>query len=202
MEKTVYTNMTDEALVALSRAGDTRAEELLYVRYKNAVRARARPYYLTGADRDDLLQEGMIGLYKAIRDYDERCALFRTFADTCIHRQILTAVKTATRRKHMPLNSYVSLYGGEEGEVRPLIDTLRLQAEDPADAYMLAERQAGLDRALHDSLSPFEQQVLTLFLEGRPYKEIAQRLDRGVKAVDNALQRIKKKTEACLREAE
>lgn len=190
-----YEDRTDEQLVALSRSGNAAADETLYERYKNTVRAKARPYFLIGGDRDDLLQEGMIGLYKAVRDYEEGSASFRTFAEMCVHRQIITAIKTATRQKHIPLNSYISLYKSNEDPERALIDTLQISAEDPAESFLGKERFADMERMLAESLTPLEKEALQMYLDNLPYSEIAKRLDRSVKAIDNALQRIRKKME-------
>ncbi len=193
-----YALSSDEELVSLSHAGDTRADETLYERYKNTVRAKARPYYLIGADRDDLLQEGMIGLYKAVRDYVPGTASFRTFAEMCVRRQIITAIKTATRQKHIPLNSYVSLYKNGEEPERPMLDILQLETEDPAESFVGKERYADLERLLDELLSPMEREVLRLYLDNRSYAEIAQTLGCGAKSVDNALQRSRKKLEGHL----
>ncbi len=191
---TELTAKTDEELLTLARAGDTRAEELLYARYKNVVRVKTHAYFIVGADRDDLLQEGMIGLYKAVRDYSASCgASFRTFAEMCIHRQIVTAIKTATRQKHIPLNSYISLYKNSEDPERSLIDTLQLTGEDPADTFLGKERAKQMETLLQTALSDFEKRVLSLYMDGCSYAQAAERLGRSVKAVDNALQRIKKK---------
>ena len=189
-----YIACTDEKLAALSREGDTLAEEAIFARYKNVVRAKTHAYFIVGADRDDLLQEGMIGLYKAVRDYSADCgASFRTFAEMCIHRQIVTAIKTATRKKHTPLNTYISLYKASDDPERSLIDTLQLAAEDPADTFLGKERAESMGRLLRDTLSDFEKRVLSLYIDGCSYVQIAERLGRGAKSVDNALQRIKKK---------
>lgn len=185
---------TDEELVALARSGDTLSEEALYARYKNVVRIKTHAYFIVGADRDDLLQEGMIGLYKAVRDYSADCgASFRTFAEMCIHRQIVTAIKTATRQKHIPLNSYISLYKNGDDPERSLIDTLQLTGEDPAETFLGKERAQHMEQLLQSALSDFEKQVLSLYMDGCSYAAAAERLGRSVKAVDNALQRIKKK---------
>lgn len=199
---TDYAALSDEELVALSHEGDQLADETLIERYKNVVRIKARPYFLMGADREDLLQEGMIGLYKAIRDFSpDRDMGFRSFADMCILRQILTAVKVATRKKHGPLNSYVSFYMGEELEERPLIDTMASsRTEDPEELLISRERMEGIRASLEGTLSPLEKNVLGLFLDGRSYQEIAKTLGRSTKSVDNALQRIKRKLEAHLAE--
>lgn len=190
-----YEERTDEQLVALSHEGNALADETLYERYKNIVRAKTRPYYLIGADRDDLLQEGMIGLYKAVRDYEEGSASFRTFAEMCVHRQIITAIKTATRQKHIPLNSYISLYKDNEDPERPLIDVLQVHAEDPAESFLGKERFADMERMLAKLLTPLEKEALQMYLDNLPYAEIAQRLGRSTKSIDNALQRIRKKME-------
>ncbi len=190
-----YTEKTDEALVELSHGGDTLADETLYERYKNIVRGKTRPYYLIGADRDDLLQEGMIGLYKAVRDYVPGSASFRTFAEMCVHRQIITAIKTATRQKHIPLNSYVSLYKSGAEPDRPMLDFLQLESEDPAESFLGKERWADMERMLDELLSPMEREALRLYLDNRPYTEIAARLGCSAKSVDNALQRSRKKLE-------
>ncbi len=204
MKEADYLALSDEALVELSHSGDSRADELLCERYKNMVRIKARPYFLMGADREDLLQEGMIGLYKAIRDYSpEHSMSFRSFADLCILRQIITAIKRATRKKHAPLNSYISIYRTVEDErERPLIDTMSgVRTEDPEELFISRESLAGMQDMLDQMLSQLEKEVLTLFLDGRSYQEIAARLGRGTKTVDNALQRIKKKLESYLRES-
>ena len=198
-EASRYEAFSDEALVACAHEGDAQAEEALYERYKNIVRIRARPYFLIGADRDDILQEGMIGLYKAIRDYSvEHGASFRVFAEMCIQRQIISAVKSATRFKHAPLNGYVSLYRSAYGDEddRQMMDMLEeLSTESPEDAYIGKERYADLASGIQKMLTPLEKQALMLFLEGSSYSEIALRLGRGVKSIDNALQRVKKKLE-------
>ncbi len=196
-----YAALTDEALVSLSRGGDERADEALIERYKNMVRLKARPYFLIGADREDLVQEGMIGLFKAVRDYAAgHETSFRSFADLCVHRQIITAIKRATRKKHAPLNTYVSIYRNEdEARERSLLDTIpTARTENPEDLFISRESLEGMRDMLADMLSPLEKRVLDLFLEGRSYQEIAAVLGRGTKTVDNALQRIKKKLEAYL----
>jgi RNA polymerase sporulation-specific sigma factor len=198
-EKIDYEDLRDEALLARARGGDAQAEEALYDRYKNVVRIRVRPYFLIGADRDDIIQEGMIGLYKAIRDYDAaHGSSFRVFAEMCVQRQIITAIKSATRLKHAPLNSYVSLYrpAYSDEDDRQLLDMFdSLSIESPEDAYIGKERYASLARGIKDMLTPLEKQVLGLFLEGRSYSDISSQLGRSVKSVDNALQRVKKKLE-------
>ena len=204
-EEVDYLSMTDEALVARSHAGDTRADEALYERYKNVVRMKARPYFLIGADREDLVQEGMIGLYKAIRDYTpDHNAGFRSFAEMCIVRQLITAIKSATRKKHAPLNTYVSFYGGaysEEEKERTLLDTMAtVRTESPEDAFISKENMERILSSIEKLLTPLEKQVLDLFMDGYSYQQIAVMLGRGTKTVDNALQRIKRKLEKYLQE--
>ncbi len=194
-----YDEFSDEKLVELSAAGDEMATECILARYKNLVRSRARMYFLAGADKEDLIQEGMIGLFKAIRDFDEkRPASFRGFAELCIKRQIITAVKTATRQKHMPLNSYVSLnnpvYDNEsEGFLE---DVIPGGAEtDPEHLFILRENAEFLNDKMEEVLSGLEKSVLALYLEGKSYQEISKVLDKPTKSIDNALQRVKKKME-------
>lgn len=196
----------DAALLVAARAGDEAALTALLTRYRAFARAKARSYFLVGADREDVVQEGMIGLYKAIRDFDpSQQTSFRGFAEVCVTRQILTAVKSATRHKHGPLNDYVSLERpvGEEGEdpgERTLSDVLAVRAvSDPADLVISAERVRALQAHVDEVLSDLETEVLRLYVEGRSYQEIAETLQRHVKTIDNALQRIKKKLEGHLR---
>ena len=199
-------NMTDEALVERSHAGDARADETLCERYKNIVRIKARPYFLIGADREDLVQEGMIGLYKAIRDYTpDHNAVFRSFAEMCIVRQLISAIKRATRKKHAPLNTYVSLYGStfaeEDNRERPLLDTMAMvRTESPEDAFISKESTEHILGSIEKLLTPLEKQVLDLFMDGYSYQQIAAALGRGTKTVDNALQRIKRKLEKHLQD--
>lgn len=194
--------LSDEKLIELCRSGEQWAEEALCERHKNLVRIKARPYFLIGADREDLLQEGMIGLYKAVRDYKtEHNMSFRAFAEICIVRQIITAIKQATRKKHAPLNTYVSFYkaSDEDGE-RTLIDTMpAAKMDNPEELMISRESMEDMTNMLNTMLSPLEKSVLELFLEGHSYHEIASALGRGSKTVDNALQRIKKKIEAYMK---
>lgn len=196
----------DGELVVLARAGDDLALAVLLARYRGLARAKARPYFLAGGDRDDVVQEAMIGLYKAIRDFDPaREAAFPAFADLCITRQVISAVKAATRHKHGPLNASVSLARpvGGEGDDRVLGDTLPTPAaEDPAELVISAERIRGLQRHLDAVLSDLEVDVLRLFVEGRSYVEIADHLHRQVKVIDNAIQRVKRKVALHLRDRE
>ncbi len=191
-----FEHLTDEEIVALAQAGDDKALVHLLEVFKAAVRVKARSYFLIGADHEDIVQEGMIGLYKAIRDYrPDRLASFRAFADLCIKRQIITAIKTATRQKHIPLNSYVSLNKPlyeEDGE-RTLLDMIEGQVTNPEELYINQEEMSSIQAMIDKLLSSFERQVLSAFLDGRSYQEIADMLGRHVKAIDNALQRIKMK---------
>ena len=191
---------TDEELIARLRAGDAEAERLLYERYKQIVRSRAHTYFLIGADHEDLVQEGMIGLYRAVCDYDtEKAASFRSFAELCITRRILTAIKRATRKKHAPLNSYVSLNQPmfTEAEDATLFDTMpSLRVVDPEEELIGREEYERILDYLAKNLSPLEQTVLNLYLNGFSYQQIAARLNRPPKSIDNALQRIKHKLES------
>lgn len=188
------------ALVRAAQRGDQRASCELVRRYRGLIRCKARSYYLIGADRDDIIQEGMIGLFKAIRDYDSsRQASFHSFAELCVTRQIITAVKSSTRRKHTPLNSYVSLSrsasSDDDGE-RLLSDILAAREVcDPAEIVIGAWETNFIRSGVIEALSPFEADVLRLYTGGKSYQEIAEGLGRHTKAVDNALQRVKRKME-------
>ena len=189
---------TDEELVARTRGGDDRALVELLERYRGFARSKARSYFLVGGDRDDIVQEGMIGLYKAVRDYaDGNGASFRSFAELCITRQILTAIKTATRQKHTPLNSYVSFDRPHEDDPdRTVGETLAVElTADPLERLVEDDDLRTLQQAFDEVLSGLETEVLQLYVEGRSYQEIAERLGRRVKSIDNALQRIKRKLE-------
>jgi RNA polymerase sporulation-specific sigma factor len=198
----------DEELVEIARSGDEHAIEVLLARYRHYARAKARSYFLAGADKEDIVQEGMIGLYKAIRDYQhERNIAFRSFAELCMTRQIITAIKTATRQKHVPLNSYVSLNrpaSEDEGD-RTLADSLAADPLiDPAELVISAEEVESLKSSMGELLSSLETEVLRLYMDGKSYQEIGDILGRHVKSIDNALQRIKRKLEGyvALRSAE
>jgi RNA polymerase sporulation-specific sigma factor len=203
---TNYESLTDEELLGLLREGDARAEEALYARYKQIVRSKARMYFLIGADREDIIQEGMIGLYKAVMDYQfDRHASFRSFAELCITRQIITAIKSATRKKHMPLNTYISfnrsVYEGDNE--RPLIDVLTsTRISDPEEVLISRENYAAVADSIEHSLSKLEHNALGLYLYGYSYQQIADALQISTKSVDNAIQRVKKKLEARLKELE
>ncbi len=196
---TGYTTMTDEAVAELARDFDGDALEYLLNKYKNFVRAKARSYFLIGADREDIVQEGMIGLYKAVRDYrPTRMTSFRAFAELCVTRQIITAIKTATRQKHRPLNSYVSLSkpAYDEESDRTMMDVISSsKISNPEDIIIGREDFSSIETKMGKILSPLEMQVLRKYIDGRSYYEIAEELDRSVKSVDNALQRVKNKLE-------
>lgn len=196
--------LTDAELVELAAADDGLALEYLLNKYKNFVRAKARSYFLIGADREDLVQEGMIGLYKAIRDFDgDKQASFRAFAEMCVTRQIITAIKAATRQKHRPLNSYVSLSKPlyDEESDRMLIDVLvGGKVLNPEEIMIDREDLAHIESKIGEMLSDLEWKVLCLYLKGKSYQEIAERLNRRVKSIDNALQRVKSKLEKYLDE--
>ncbi len=196
----------DEAVVLRARDGEIEAIEYLMEKYKNFVKAKARSYFLIGADKEDIIQEGMIGLYKAIRDYRaDKLSSFRAFAELCITRQIITAIKTATRQKHIPLNSYVSLNKPiyDEESDRTLLDVISERSTiNPEDLIIGREEMGSIENRLSDVLSEFEWDVLTAYLEGQSYQEMAVELDRHIKSIDNALQRVKRKLENYLEEHE
>ncbi len=199
-----YSELTDEEAVRLCHEGDSLAEEYLLNKYKNFVRSKARSYFLIGADHEDIVQEGMIGLYKAIRDFrQEKLSSFRAFAELCITRQIITAIKTATRQKHIPLNSYVSLNKPlyDEESDRTLLDVLMEgTTSNPEDMIINQENLGNIHQKINEVLSGLEQEVLAAYLDGKSYQEIAEALGRHVKSIDNALQRVKRKLEKYLEE--
>ncbi len=200
-----YEGLGDEEIVSLVQCGDNVALDYLLYQYKNFVKAKARAYFLVGADREDIIQEGMIGFFKAVRDYrPDRAASFHVFAELCITRQIITAIKTATRQKHIPLNSYVSLNKPvyDEDSERTLIDVVSAEAaSSPEDLLLDREKRNYLEQKMNESLSELEWEVLTSYLQDRSYQEIAVDLRRQVKSVDNALQRVKRKMEKMMEEA-
>lgn len=193
-------DLNDEELVERARSGADAAIDLLLQRYRHYARAKARTYFLAGADREDIVQEGMIGLYKAIRDFEPaRKIAFRAFAELCMTRQIITAIKTATRQKHAPLNSYVSLnkpISEDDDSDRSVGDSITSTAMDnPMDLVISKEEVDKIRSSVERLLSSFETEVLTLYMEGKSYQEIGGMLGRHVKSIDNALQRIKRKLE-------
>ncbi len=197
-----YDEMADEDIVGDARDGQNDALEYLIHKYRNFVRAKARSYFLIGADREDIIQEGMIGLYKAIRDFrSDKLASFRAFAELCITRQIITAIKTATRQKHIPLNSYISLNKPiyEEDSDRTLMDVIStVRVSDPEEMIINREEFGDIEEKMGEILSDLEWKVLMAYLDGRSYQEIAMDLRRHVKSIDNALQRVKRKLERYL----
>ena len=197
-----YDIRADEDIVDAVREGDSDALEYLINKYRNFVRAKARSYFLIGADREDIIQEGMIGLYKSIRDFKgDKFSSFKAFAELCITRQIITAIKTATRQKHIPLNSYVSLDKPiyDEDSDRTLMDVIcGSRVSDPEELIINQEEFVGLEDKMSEILSDLERKVLMLYLDGRSYQEIAVDLKRHVKSIDNALQRVKRKLERYL----
>lgn len=197
-----YDQMGDEDIVVLAQGGCAAALEYLLVKYKNFVRAKARSYFLIGAEREDIIQEGMLGLYKATRDFrSEKLSSFRAFAELCITRQIITAIKTATRQKHIPLNSYVSLNKPiyDEDSDRTLLDVISgTKVSDPEELVISREEFGDIEQKMGEILSELEWQVLMAYLDGKSYQEIADGLDRHVKSIDNALQRVKRKLERYL----
>lgn len=199
-----YSGMVDEDVILEAKEGNEKALEYLINKYKSFVRAKARTYFLIGADREDIIQEGMIGLFKAIRDYKgDKLSSFRAFAELCITRQIITAIKTATRQKHIPLNSYVSLNKPifDEESDRTLMDIISEESiSDPEELIINREEFRGIENKMGEILSSLEWEVLTSYLDGKSYQEIAEDLDRHVKSIDNALQRVKRKLEKYLEE--
>lgn len=198
--------LDDESIVQLIHQGNSHALNYLIQKYRNFVRAKARTYFLIGADKEDIVQEGMIGLYKAIRDYDgKKLSSFKAFAELCVTRQIITAIKTATRQKHIPLNSYVSLDKPiyDEETDRTLLDVIAGSKDiDPQELLVNQEKYGDVEAKLSELLSGLEKKVLQLYLDGRTYHEISVALNRHVKSIDNALQRVKRKLEQLIAEAE
>ena len=201
-----YEVLVDEDIVEIAQEGDDAAQEYLINKYKNFVRAKARSYFLIGADREDIIQEGMIGLYKAIRDFRcDKLSSFRAFAELCITRQIITAIQTATRQKHIPLNSYVSLNKPiyDEDSDRTLLDVISgSKITDPEELIISQEEFGDIEEKMGEILSSLEWKVLMSYLEGKSYQEIAIDLKRHVKSIDNALQRVKRKLERYLEKRE
>ena len=201
-EQVDFTELEDEAIIELVHKGNSEALDFLIHKYRNFVRAKARSYFLIGADREDIVQEGMIGLYKAIRDYKgDKLASFKAFAELCITRQIITAIKTATRQKHIPLNSYVSLDKPiyDEESDRTLMDVISgAKVLDPEELIINQEEFDHIEIKMAELLSDLERKVLSLYLDGQSYQEISEELNRHVKSIDNALQRVKRKLERYL----
>lgn len=194
-----YLDMPDEEIVLRVKNGDKDAMEFLIQKYKSLVKFKARAYFLVGADREDVVQEGMIGLYKSIRDYQPGKAMaFKTFAELCITRQMITAVKNATRQKHIPLNSYISLNRKvyDDDSDRTYIDMVSDDVVSNPELFLIKKEEvSGIENKMGEILSSFEWEVLSLYLNGRSYVEIAKQVKRPIKSIDNALQRVKKKAE-------
>lgn len=197
-----FKDKPDEEIVMKAKTENNRAQEYLISKYENFVKAKAKSYFLIGADKEDIYQEGMIGLYKAIRDYKpERSTSFKAFAEICITRQIITAIKTATRQKHIPLNTYISLNKPiyEEESEKTLLDVLTgLKVSDPEELIISKEQMKYIEDKITKVLSGLELEVLNSYLDGKSYQEIACDLERHSKSIDNALQRVKRKLEKCL----
>ena len=197
-----FVNLPDEEVARLAQEGSRDAEDYLMAKYKNFVRSKARSYFLIGADREDIIQEGMIGLYKAIRDFrPDKLSSFHAFAELCITRQIITAIKTATLQKHIPLNSYVSLNKPlyEEESDRTLMDVLTpSRNQNPEELIISQEDRDAIEAKMSEILSDLEMDVLSSYLQEKSYQEIAQDMQRHVKCIDNALQRVKRKLEKYL----
>lgn len=204
MTRLDFENMPDEDIVQLAQEADGAALEFLLNKYKNFVRTKARSYFLIGADHEDIVQEGMIGLYKAIRDYrKDKLKSFRAFAELCITRQIITAIKTATRQKHIPLNNYVSLNRPiyDEDSDRTLLDVITEEIpSNPEEMLIDREDLSVIEGRIGQMLSDLEKQVLVRYMEGKSYVEISEETGRHVKSIDNALQRIKRKLLKYLKE--
>jgi RNA polymerase sporulation-specific sigma factor len=196
-----YNNMSDEELINSIRADDKKALEFLICKYKDLVNSKVNKYFIIGAEKEDIIQEGLIGLYKAIKDYKEdKQNSFKSFANLCIERQLITAIKSSNRQKHMPLNSYLSLNmpayedsdGNADTEFMEILDANII--EDPLDTITKKEYMSNVENVIDSSLSDFEKKVLNRYIQGESYVKIAEKLDAPVKSVDNAIQRIRKKT--------
>lgn len=196
---TTYQKYNDRLLVSMANCGDLLAEQFIIYKYKKLVKMKSRAYFLVGADREDIIQEGMIGLYKAVRSFDDlKLSSFRAFAEICINRQIITAVKMASRQKHKPLNFYISLNQPlyYENSSRTLLDIVNdVNMNDPMSLFLNQERFREFKIKLKKLLSKLERSVLESYLEGKTYREIAIEIKKNVKSIDNAVQRIKSKLE-------
>ena len=194
-----YSNLTDEQIITDIKNGDEQALVYLLNKYKDLVNSKVGKYFIIGAEREDIVQEGMIGLFKAIKGFDNtKQNTFKTFANICIERQLITAIKSSNRQKHMPLNSYLSLntsaYENNDDDSIELLETFNSNTiEDPLETIMKQEEYTEVEKAVNKNLSNFERQVLTRFLNGESYNKIAEKLETPVKSVDNAIQRIRKK---------
>lgn len=197
-----FKNKIEEEVVIEAKNGNVRAQEYVISKYESFVKAKSKSYFLIGADKEDIYQEGMIGLYKAIRDFNyEKSTTFKAFAELCITRQIITAIKTATRQKHIPLNTYISLNKpvSEDDSERTLLDIISsMRISDPEELIISKEKKQYIESEISKVLSDLEKEVLQSYLDGKSYQEIACDLDRHAKSIDNALQRVKRKLEKCL----
>lgn len=197
MEENNYNNLTDEQIIKIFKNGDDTALEYLINKYRNLVKIIARAYFMIGADKEDIIQEGMIGLYKAIKDYNQNFqAKFYTFAKICITRQVMTAIKSANRKKHQPLNTYLSLnrFMYEENEQAPFIESIENgNIFNPEEIIINKENIAYIEKSIENVLSEFEKNVLYIYLKGKSYSHIAKILNKDEKSIDNAIQRIRKK---------
>ena len=193
-----YGNLTDEQIISQIKEGDEQALSFLLDRYKDLVNSKVGKYFIIGAEREDIIQEGMIGLFKAIKNFDSnKQNTFKTFANLCVERQLITAIKSSNRQKHMPLNSYLSLntsaYDNDEDGTE-LIETFEVDTiEDPLETIMKKEYFNEIQNAVQKSLSKFEEKVLDRYIQGESYEVIAKKLETPVKSIDNAIQRIRKK---------
>lgn len=193
-----YNNLNDEEIISRIKEGDQQALTFLLEKYKDLVNSKVSKYFIIGAEKEDIVQEGMIGLYKAIKGFDIcKQNTFKTFANICVERQLITAIKTSNRQKHMPLNSYLSLNSSvydNEGDDTELIETFEVDTiEDPLDTIMKKEYFSEIQSTMHKSLSKFEEKVLDRYIQGESYEVIAKKLETPVKSIDNAIQRIRKK---------
>ena len=197
-----YNVLSDAELVALAQKNDNEAMDTIIERYKNFVRGKGRTYFLIGADKEDIIQEGMIGLFKAIRDFDpNKQAQFRSFAELCVTRQMITAIKSATRQKHIPLNTYISLSRPvyEDESEKTLLDLVSLHyVSDPEQIFINEENLGNTEKEINDILSDLEKSVLELYINGKSYAEIGAVLNKEPKSIDNAIQRVKRKIAAKL----
>lgn len=196
-----YNNMSDEQIIEMVRAEDKKALEFLICKYKDLVNSKVNKYFIIGAEREDIIQEGLIGLYKAIKDFDNtKQNSFKSFANLCVERQLITAIKSSNRQKHIPLNSYLSLnmaaYENEDGNNQTqIVDVLNNNiVEDPLETITKKEYMSSVENIIDTSLSSFEKKVLNRYIKGESYVTIAKKLDTPVKSIDNAIQRIRKKT--------
>lgn len=197
MEENNYNNLTDEQIIEILKNGNDTALEYLINKYRNLVKIIARAYFMIGADKEDIIQEGMIGLYKAIKDYNQNFqAKFYTFAKICITRQVMTAIKSANRKKHQPLNTYLSLnrFMYEENDQVPFIESIENgNIFNPEEIIINKENIAYIEKSIENVLSEFEKSVLYIYLKGKSYSHIAKILNKDEKSIDNAIQRIRKK---------